>query len=242
MSILMNNVLQPLPWDSEFLGYPVLRAQAQNLDAAELNTLLTDARAQGGRLLYLFVDPADTRTMAAAAANLPLADRKVTYAMPATVPSEPLNVGALRLADTPTPALEALALQSGAYSRFKLDQGFAPHVYEALYRRWLRNSFGQEMGQHVLTVQENAATDPVALLTLGIKNDRADIGLLAVDEAVRGRGYGQQLVLAARHQTVWWGLPVLQVVTQADNLSACRFYERCGFTLDHTVCIYHAWL
>lgn len=237
------NALVPLPWDSEFLGYPVFRSTAGQLAGPALGALLADTRAQGGRLLYLFVDPADAVTNeAATAAGLRLVDRKVTYAMPATVPEEPLQVVALRPADRPTPALEALALQSGEYSRFRLDPNFPPHVYETLYRRWLHNSFGQGMGQHVLVVQEELTAEPQGLLTLGIKGERADIGLLAVDSAARGRRLGQQLVLAARHQTVWWGLPTLQVVTQGGNLAACRFYERCGFTVDHSVHIYHAWL
>lgn len=238
-----------LPWDSEFLGFPTYRLAAHDLPKDALQALLNTIRAQGGKLVYVSANPADARTAAAAQAlGLRLGDRKITYVMPATVPAEALNVPALAVAPAPTPALERLALQSGEFSRFRLDPRFAPHVYEELYRRWLRNSFGQGMASTVLTALDptpniaQATADPLGLLTLGVKGQRADIGLLAVDEAARGRRLGQQLVLAARHLTVWWGLPELQVVTQQDNAPACAFYERCGFRPDRVEHIYHAWL
>ncbi len=234
-----------LPWDSEFLGFPTYRLAAHDLSADALPALLNAIRTQGGKLVYLFAELADTRTAAAAQMlGLPLVDRKITYAMPATVPLEALHVTALAVAPDPTPALERLALQSGEFSRFRLDPRFAPHVYEELYRRWLRNSFGQGMASTVLTALDptQPTTTPLGLLTLGVKGQRADIGLLAVDEAARGRRLGQQLVLAARHLTVCWGLPELQVVTQQDNAPACAFYERCGFRPDRVEHIYHVWL
>lgn len=237
------NQLTPLSWDTDFLGYPVYRLNARALGTAELQARLTEARAAGARLVYVFADPDDAEVNAAAsAAGLPLVDRKVTYAMAATVPTDPLNVVALRPATGPTPALENLVLQSGVYSRFKLDPNFAPGVYEELYTRWLHNSFNEGLAREILVFQETTTSEPLGLLTLGIKNDRADIGLLAVDEQVRGRRLGQQLVLAARHLAAYWQLPILQVVTQGGNEPACRFYERCGFRPDRVEHIYHAWL
>jgi dTDP-4-amino-4,6-dideoxy-D-galactose acyltransferase len=82
----------------------------------------------------------------------------------------------------------------------------------------------------------------VGLLTLSIKQERVDIGLLAVDEHFRGQRIGQQLVQAAKQRTAAWGLPELQVVTQLDNERACNFYRHCGFQVDTVEHVYHLWL
>ena len=93
-----------------------------------------------------------------------------------------------------------------------------------------------------MLVWRNPENQEAGLLTLGEKNGRADIGLLAVDAAVRGQRIGQQLVAAAHVQALAWGYTTLQVVTQGDNFPACRFYEKCGFTPESVEHIYHLWL
>jgi dTDP-4-amino-4,6-dideoxy-D-galactose acyltransferase len=134
-----------------------------------------------------------------------------------------------------------LAWQSGEYSRFRLDSRFATTVMRDMYTIWLRNSLTGSMARQVMRWRD-AAGQEVGLLTLGEKNGRADIGLLAVDASMRGQGVGQQLVAAAVAQAAAWGYAELQVVTQWDNTLACRFYEKCGFQLVHEEHIYHCWL
>jgi len=169
-----------------------------------------------------------------------LADRKVTFVMPLPVMAPP-PTPAIGLTTTYTPQLESLAWQSGEYSRFRLDPQLAPSVFRQLYSQWLRNSLAGSIARQVL-VWRDATGQELGLLTMGEKNGRAEIGLLAVDAAARGQRVGQQLVAAAVAQAVAWGHTELQVVTQRDNEQACQFYEKCGFHFAQEEHIYHLWL
>lgn len=237
-------VWEPLPWDTDFLGFGVGRLQARQLGTGELAEQVTAARGAGLKLLYLVAAPDDERSnRSARQAGAWLADRKVTFAMPVAAEARELPVSqAICPTTLLTARLESLALQSGEYSRFRLDPRFGPSVFPRLYGLWLRNSLSRELAREVLVFAPEAGPDALGLLTLGVKHERADIGLLAVDEQARGQQIGQQMVHAARQRTAAWGLAELQVVTQLGNEPACRFYRKCGFAEDAVEHIYHLWL
>jgi dTDP-4-amino-4,6-dideoxy-D-galactose acyltransferase len=239
-----GNDIELLAWDSEFLGFGVARLSFHNLTATALKQQITNAQQAGAQLLYLVCSPDDNISNAAAhEVGAVLVDRKVTFAMPVEAALAQLGVpDNIHAATTPTAPLESLALQSGEYSRFRLDNHFPPGTYERLYRQWLHNSLARTLAREVLVYQPAPAAPELGLLTLGIKQGRADIGLLAVDSSGRGQGVGTTLVQAARQLTVAWGLPALQVVTQQDNQPACAFYQHCGFVVQTVEHVYHLWL
>lgn len=236
--------LRALPWDSEFLGFPVARLTTAGLSPEGLIVAMAAARRAGFHLLYVVVEPANAAAQAAMQqVGAQVFDRKVTFVMPLPTPPDAAGgpSAAVGSATVYTPQLEALAWQSGEYSRFRLDARFAPHVFTKLYAKWLRNSLAGTIARRVMVWSDEAGIEQ-GLLTLGEKNDRADIGLLAVAARARGQGVGQLLVAAAVKQASEWGHQQLQVVTQRDNETACRFYEKCGFQLEHEEYIYHWWL
>src|SRR6476661_85809 len=239
-----TSALEPLEWDSNFLGFGVARVRANSLGADELRKLIAAASQSNLKLLYLLASPGDALSNASARqAGALLADRKVTFLMEVpTTAGEELNP-AIRPTTSLTSTLESLALQSGEYSRFRLDPNFAPPVYAELYGLWLHNSLSHEFAREVLVFESGThAKDELGFITLGIKQGRVDIGLLAVDEQARGQRIGQQLVQAAQQRAASWGFRQLQVVTQLDNERACRFYRNCGFREETVEHIYHVWL
>jgi dTDP-4-amino-4,6-dideoxy-D-galactose acyltransferase len=237
-----SSSIQPLSWDSEFLGFPVASLVVAGLSAAAITAAIADARKAGYRLLYAVSTPfAVEEAEALCQGGAWLASQKMTYVISLNLPTTTLLNPAVTDAAIYTPQLESLALQSGEYSRFRLDKRFPPSVFKRLYSRWLHNSLSGAIARRVL-VWRTLNGQEVGLLTLGEKNGRADIGLLAVDAAVRGQRIGQQLITAAQIQAVAWGYTSMQVVTQGSNSSACHFYEKCGFHLDSVEHVYHLWL
>ncbi|MDO7874171.1 GNAT family N-acetyltransferase [Hymenobacter sp. ASUV-10] len=238
---MMLPTIQPLGWDSDFLGFSVGRLLTDGLSEAQIATAVADARRAGFRLLYAVASPANAAAATALRqAGALLADRKVTFAMPVLTGPAPV-AAAISATTAYSPQLESLAWQSGEYSRFRLDPRLAPTVFREMYSRWLHNSLTGSIARQVLVWRAPTGHE-LGLLTLGEKNGRADIGLLAVDAAARGQRVGQQLVAAAVAQAAAWGYAELQVVTQGDNEPACRFYEKCGFQLVQEEHIYHCWL
>ena len=236
-----NIVFQQLPWDSSFLGFPVARLDVSIGSAAGLEVALAKAWETDFKLFYIVIDPADSvAAEVAQSAGARLADRKVTFCT-SLLPEPITRLGsAITTATEYNPQLESLAWQSGEYSRFRLDPRFATQVFKDLYSQWLHNSLTGEIARRVLVFRDAAGAER-GLLTLGEKNNRADIGLLAVDEVLRGQGVAQSLVAAAIEQAREWGYNELQVATQYDNKAACRFYEKCGFRLLQEQHIYHLW-
>lgn len=73
---------------------------------------------------------------------------------------------------------------------------------------------------------------PVGYLALSVGWNRlAVIDDIAVDAEWRGTGAAQRLMQQAIRWTTDKGLPGIRLETQTNNVAACRFYLRQGFTL-----------
>ena len=237
-----------LDWDTNFFGFTVAKIIPTKLDEEQISRCISVMKNDKVRLAYWAADPNDAPSKAAAQANGGfLADRKVTYAMSADRIVSQSN--APNLADVvveeygervSTPELDRLALQAGVNSRFKIDCRIPAGKFEALYRIWMQRSVGREIADMVYVVRHGGAI--VGMVTVGEKNGRADIGLIAVDASMRGKNIGKALVLAAQKWGVDRGFSAAQVVTQGDNVAACRFYEQCGYQVDQVENIYHFWI
>ena len=136
--------------------------------------------------------------------------------------------------------LRALAVASGASSRFMLEERLPAGKAAELYERWMDNSLTGALAAKVLVAVRAGAV--VGMVTVGERAGAADIGLIAVDEAARGGGVGSALVAAALAWGRSAGLDQATVVTQGHNRAACALYERCGYAVRDTVQVYHAWL
>jgi dTDP-4-amino-4,6-dideoxy-D-galactose acyltransferase len=136
--------------------------------------------------------------------------------------------------------LETLAFAAGTYSHFKIDPKFPTHLFYKLYKTWIANSTSGEIANAVLVVRRKEQI--VGMITLGKKNGRGDIGLLAVSPDYRGQNIGTHLVQAAQVNFRRAGLQVSQVVTQTANKPACNLYENCGYQIEKIENFYHFWL
>lgn len=239
--------VQPLEWDSNWLGYPVAQfAVGPQQPAAALLAAVAQARAAGFRLLYLVLPSADADANAAAAAcGAWPADAKLTYQMPLTESSAlvatpaPAPAAGVHLApvEEVTSTLQSLALQSGEYSRFRRDARIGYHAFVELYTQWLRQTVARGTVWAATT-----ATGTVGLLAFTQHTGHASIELMAVAATARRQGIGQALVHMARQEAQQQGCGMLQVVTQGANQPAQRLYEQCGFHLLRTEQLYHLWL
>jgi ribosomal protein S18 acetylase RimI-like enzyme len=67
------------------------------------------------------------------------------------------------------------------------------------------------------------------------------IGLIAVDEAARGKGIGSVLLNWVFNYATLHGFKQVNVVTQAANTGALNFYEQHGFEIISRTFLYHVW-
>lgn len=230
-------MIDRLQWDSDFFGLRIGRADVEankkwNMLQQEAGSLRVDYD-----LIYIFSEqelPFDSN-------SIRLVDTKTIYAkaidtsaiMPSTIE---------RYQETlPNADLYRLALVSGVYSRFRLDDCFPAESYERMYRCWIERSVDGSMADVVLVHRTDNLID--GMITLKIEDNVAHIGLVAVDEGAQGRGVGTMLIRAVeaylKNNTT---IRYLKVATQWENKPACRLYEKNGFVVEQKTNIYHYWL
>jgi dTDP-4-amino-4,6-dideoxy-D-galactose acyltransferase len=236
-----SQAIQLLNWDTDFFGYKIGLLHATY--DIKIDQVLKEARKNSYRLIYIKSDKLINFPSHLEDSRILLADKKVTYSMVVSsiTPTDSAKEIQLYNSTEVDTQLLNIALQSGKHSRFYVDNNFTSDEYVKLYTTWINKSVSGEIAKEVWVSKSH--TDKISgLITLGIKNNSADIGLLAVDSKYRGKQLGKKLVNKAIYQTQSWGIANLQVVTQLYNIGACRFYESCGFSIEQVEYIYHLWL
>jgi dTDP-4-amino-4,6-dideoxy-D-galactose acyltransferase len=246
--------LQPLDWESNHYGVRTAKLCEAELDDDALTAALRHARNDGIRLL---VWPATGRRIVCSDlldeyAGM-LVDRKATFSKVLQVkdidltssPNDELDVVSYN-ADAVSPALCELAVAAGVKSRFALDPRIPRERFEAMYRCWIDRSVLRELADVVLVVPLGGGPSADArlggMVTIGVSDGVATIGLVAVAADMRGRGIGTTLMRAAERWMLKHKARQARVVTQLDNTAACRLYERSGFRLTLLQHYYHFWL
>lgn len=62
-------------------------------------------------------------------------------------------------------------------------------------------------------------------------NNYALVEDIAVDKQFRGHGIGRKLIEQAKRWAKNGGMPGIMLETQSHNVSACKFYQSCGFEI-----------
>jgi len=236
------NSLEILEWDSSFFGYKVGKSTAREISPFLMNNLVEQAGRQGVRLLYVFMNANDYVSQGSAhAVGGKLVDNKVTFNLQIK-DREFGNDGHIGefMHDYPSDKLIQLALQSGLYSRYKIDRNFKKNEFEKLYTEWIVNSVNKKLADYTLVYRDRG--EELGFVTLKLNDKYGQIGLIAVDKSHRGKSIGKKLIFAGINLVKSKGIKNLQVPTQKSNTGACRFYLNIGFEEIETESIYHIWL
>lgn len=224
--------LSRLNWDSDFFGLNIGKLVLSDEDEflkLDIEGLLDYD------LVYIFANHG--YKMPVVGANL--VDCKVIYKKSISRNVETNSNVVAFSENKPSPDLYELALQSGEYSRFRLDNKMPAGSYEKLYRKWIEQSVCKAMADEVLCYYYNGKI--VGMVTLAVKDNVGCIGLVAVDSLCRGLGIGSALLESVDSYLFGTGVRVVEVATQLDNAKACSWYEKNGYVVDSMTDIYHWW-
>jgi dTDP-4-amino-4,6-dideoxy-D-galactose acyltransferase len=235
-----------LNWDSDFFGFKV--ARLKDIAAPEIKAILDDLSSRGYRLAVLYSGEGDQEIRLSAVENKGfLADKKVTYAR--TVPKLPLTGdlrtgSALNIRVNP-PELKPeylfdLAYLAGNYSRFRKDKNFPSGAFERLYAQWVINSLNGEFADYTLVHYDDKGIGGFS--TLKTDGDMARIGLISVDTNRQNQGIGKALIIETIKICISNCINTIEVDTQSENVQACKFYEKSGFSVKEVKYIHHFWL
>ena len=228
--------IELLKWDSDFFGIKTGRIFLNTKNEWD------ESELKNWDLVYIFVDPNDiSANLILQQKRIPLVDEKITYLM---------DVSNLKIYEDHSSWLGSyfssakddevirIGIQSGIYSRFYTDPEIPRAKFTELYTLWMKNSISRELAREVI-VYKTEEEKIAGVITIGEKNKRADIGIIAVDNDFRGRNVGSTLIQGAINYSIRHQYSSLQVVTQKMNEAACKFYERCGFSVERLVNVYH---
>ncbi len=227
-----------LTWDSEKFGHNVA-ITSEGLTLSEISSELLKLKEANVKLVYIpSVRPLNRST--ASGYKIHLADQKIVYteSIPSNQPTA-IDSHIYHIEKCCKNVIE-LSILAGKQSRFSTDTRVKKSIFQSIYTDWIANSINKTIADHTFGYRLNNKL--CGLLTLGKKNDRADIGLIAVSESAQGKGIGMSLINAARITARRTGHKELQVVTQNRNFQAKKFYSHCGFQLESSTHLYHAWL
>jgi dTDP-4-amino-4,6-dideoxy-D-galactose acyltransferase len=239
----VKNIGNILNWDTEKFGYRIASVHADSLSKPDLNLLIENLKKDNYKLVYFFARP-DDEVSNNSLLSIPasLVDEKVTFGTYIDLGNRfdhSSSILPYKLEYT-SDRLRNLALQSGIYSRFKLDPRFIKNEYEILYSEWIDKSVKKVIADQTLIYYKEE--EEKGLITLKLKKLTGSIGLVAVDESERGNSVGKELMKAAFNSFVNHGISNVEVVTQKANMAACRFYEAMGFTVRNIENVYHLWI
>lgn len=226
-------MIEKKDWDSEFFGYPVGICQVENSHELDLKTFEKEAGAF--RLLYIF-----------SSSELKLADSKLV--------DKKVILKKKSWPEIAKPSFEEfdekihdyqqllnLALLSGVYSRFKLDNNFKNNEFERLYKKWLDNSLSNKTQTKVIVIRKD--DELTGMVTIDLKESNiAKIGLLSVATNHQGKGIGKQLLNAVNFISAGNNCASIEVPTQQFNIPAMNLYQKHGFEIFSITHIYHKWI
>lgn len=241
----MMLTVQRLGWDSDFFGFGVGRLVGSIESGPALANALAHAADRDIQLTYGQCPHDDVQLhRLCIAAGGRFVDAKRTYALAlaksASVSAVSAEISAAA-GDDPVQRrqLRSLAWQSAEFSRFRVDPAMPANSWRRLYTAWIANSLSGKFADAVLTYRVDRRS--VGMVTVRHGEANGEIGLLAVAPNWRGRGLARCLLDAARQRCVAAGCEALTVVTQGDNLSACRAYEGANYKLVDEQDIFHFW-
>ena len=229
--------IRALQWDSDFFGLQIGRVNLQMKADAELLQLRHKELKQQFDLLYIF----DANTVGFAVEGARLVDEKILYSKPCEPRQQYADVSFYQSA-TPSDDLYRLALVSGGYSRFKLDERLPKGSYERLYNRWIENACPKEGTNKQILLFKDAHDVARGMITIDYQGELGHIGLVAVDTDVQHQGIGGKIMSTLDGYLFERGIKTLEVPTQKANTDACRWYEKNGFVAKAKTPIYHWWL
>ncbi len=223
-------IVQRLEWDSKYFGYEIGKIEIDVPEYFQPDEL--PVITKGFNLVYIF----SMKPILVDNIDLVLADKKIQFVRKSELLQDDFN-RITKYDHGLSDKLLNLAYESGKYSRFRTDTFFIRNEFQILYFEWIKNSVERCAADEVSVIAE--ADDLKGFITLSIKNNYAEIGLIAVNPIDRGQGYGSLLIKYAIDWAYKHDCHEIKVSTQDKNKSAIALYEKNGFALSNLTYIYH---
>ena len=241
--------IHPVEWESAFFGFPIGSLDIPvDFSQSELQESLHHGQRHF-RLIYIFRQGFGPETLDSLDAPCVRYDQRVTFKkmIAGDVPTLDEHVKAYTSMFC-CKQLEALAIKSGAMTRFMRDPELSLQ-YERLFLTWINNSVSGGLADSIWTWRENDKM--VGLTTIrcakrinpasGQTEREGRIGMLAVHEEFRRKGIAGNLLRTCEYWCQSLDIPTAAIVTQSDNDATIGLCRKSGYEQVETDSVYHYW-
>lgn len=237
----MKNIIELLPWDTEFFGFQTAKVETEKITPHQLTLLIDDLQKANIKLTYFIADANDTIALASLSTLLSPIDIKQYFEIDlSTNHFQQHHEISIANANCAGEDCYALAQIAGGFSRYKRDPNFPPQTFEKLYNTWIENELSDTKNCTVFTFNEQNSI--AGLITLKQKEEKGIISLVAVKPNFQGKGIGKKLIEHALAHFKNNGRKNCVVASQKLNSSAASFYRKLQFKLVQEQVYFHLWL
>lgn len=232
-----------LDWDSRHFGFGVAKIERERLTGEDFDKALNYCRSESIQCLYFLADSNDVEGWTnAVEAGFHLIDIRVDLDRrdPGSQ-AQAMDDGRSDLAtEDDLPALLRLASSAFTESRFYRDENFPPGKAAEMFALWTEKGVRE---REYFTVVYRYEGRPAGFLTGRAAGERGgSIELVAVSQALRGKGIGAELLTASLAEFNRRNCQVVSVATQGSNTAAQRLYQAHGFRTRSVRLWFHLWI
>jgi len=233
----MSDLIEPLPWDTDFFGVPIARADLADVDADRLRLIEDAARDAGIACLYGTLEPRhETASYLIQTFGYRLVEVGITFERPpGPFPPRPsgseVRPGTLDDLAELEPAIRTMA----AWSRFAADPRFGADAALRMHRAWIERAARDTDERALYVAYDDTGLTGVA--TFG-RSPTPHIDIVGVTKP--GTGAADALI----RKMVEWGSGGHSEAgaAAARNIAVLRWLDRNGFRACRTRYVLHRWL
>tara|TARA_B110000483_G_scaffold57646_1_gene72125 strand:- start:233 stop:928 length:696 start_codon:yes stop_codon:yes gene_type:complete len=223
--------IQKLIWDSTFFGYKIGKIEIDKIiDNEKFKNFLEKSSFQ---MIQIF-----SKIDLSHLLNLAHVDEKLTYSKKPSNNTKFNNINIRSVCEDLDGTLFKLAKDAGEYSRYNKDTQLKLK-FELMYEIWMKKSLERDLADEVFAHKNKDIINGMVTVNKNLKN--AEIGLISVDDKVKSKGIGSQLIKFVENWALIQNIENIFVSTQKENYAACQFYEKNKFVIYDTTYIYHVW-
>jgi dTDP-4-amino-4,6-dideoxy-D-galactose acyltransferase len=228
-------MIERLGWDSAFFGFGVGRLPSGPLSSEEAAKCRREAVTGGIACVYYLAPAGDPQSWAHAIANgFSPVDVRIELECDDAFPDVPAEIAG----EDQIPALQEIASDAFAQSRFFTDRRFPREKARELFSIWIDRGVRE---QGFFTTIARDGKDLAAFVSARVSGSAGRVELVAVGEGFRSRGLGRTALKSAVAELGRRGALRVRVATQAANVPAQRLYQAAGFRTVDVGLWLHGW-
>jgi len=235
------NNFKLLKWDSEVFQFPVARITKPNLNIQSLKSSLKKLNNQNVRLVYWAPKSLDKKSchLAEKLGGLFVGINRIYCCEILSMVQLKKNtqIQLNPVSNSYRINLIELILRRATFSRFYKDERIRETNYVSIITRWIDDSISNNIS-FIYTKSDNL----IGYISLNGKNGLGNIDYIIVNDKLAHRGLGSQLL---EYGHSWFSdnkYSSVMAVTQKENISACRMYEKFGYRVINEQSNYHFWI